>query len=93
MRDDAAQPVQLVVPEFAWDNLIAEGPNTQVHDEDGNLIYVFHAAEYENGRYGGRDVQVRRVHWAADGMPVMDMQADEELDPACRQVTMSIVVR
>lgn len=154
-----AQPVQLVVPEFAWDNLIAEGPNTLVHDgtiyliysgssvgidyvtglatapadtgadlldprtwtkldyplqksgiyngawqlgtghgmwshdEDGNLIYVFHAAEYENGRYGGRDAQVRRVHWAADGMPVMDMQADEELDPAYRQVTMSIVVR
>lgn len=33
------------------------------HDEDGNLIYVFHNAEYEHGRYGGRDAQVRRVHW------------------------------
>lgn len=152
------QPAQLIVPEFAWDNLIAEGPNAIVHDgviyliysgssvgidyatglatapagvgadlldpavwtkldyplqksgvyngawqlgtghgmwshdEDGNLIYVFHAAEYEDGTYGGRDAQVRRVHWAADGMPVLDMQADEELDPAYREVTMTIVV-
>lgn len=152
------QPAQLIVPEFAWDNLIAEGPNAIVHDgviyliysgssvgidyatglatapagvgadlldpavwtkldyplqksgvyngawqlgtghgmwshdEDGNLIYVFHAAEYEDGAYGGRDAQVRRVHWAADGMPVLDMQADEELDPAYREVTMTIVV-
>lgn len=152
------RPVQLIVPEFAWDNLIAEGPNAIVHDgviyliysgssvgidyatglatapagvgadllnpavwtkldyplqksgvyngawqlgtghgmwshdEDGNLIYVFHAAEYEDGAYGGRDAQVRRVHWAADGMPVLDMQADEELDPAYREVTMTVVV-
>ena len=28
---------------------------------------------------------MRRVHWAADGMPVLDMQADEELDPAYRR--------
>ena len=27
------------------------------HDEDGNLIYVFHNAEYEHGRYGGRDAR------------------------------------
>lgn len=152
------RPVQLIVPEFAWDNLIAEGPNAIVHDgviyliysgssvgidyatglatapagvgadllnpavwtkldyplqksgvyngawqlgtghgmwshdEDGNLIYVFHAAEYEDGAYGGRDAQVGRVHWAADGMPVLDMQADEELDPVYREVTMTVVV-
>lgn len=151
-------PVQLIVPEFAWDNLIAEGPNAIVHggmiyliysgssvgidyatglatapagvgadlldpgvwrkldyplqksevyngawqlgtghgmwshDEDGNLIYVFHAAEYEDGTYGGRDAQIRRVHWAADGMPVLDMQANEELDPAYREVVMTIIV-
>ena len=38
------------------------------HDEGGNLIYVFHNAEYDNGRYGGRDAQVRRVHWSGEGM-------------------------
>lgn len=37
------------------------------HDEGGNLIYVFHNAEYDNGRYGGRDAQVRRVHWSGEG--------------------------
>lgn len=152
-------PVQIVVPEFAWDNLIAEGPNAFVHegrifliysgssvgidyttglvsapagqradlldpavwakldyplqksgvyngewqlgtghgmwshDEDGNLIYVFHNAEYDNGRYGGRDAQVRRVHWSAEGMPVLDMQSDEELNPAYAGVTMEIAVQ
>lgn len=110
-----SKPTQIVVPEFAWDNMIAEGPNAFVHDgkifliysgslvgidyttglvtalagrnadltdpaawskldyplqksgiyngqwqlgtghgmwshdEDGNLIYVFHNAEYDNG--------------------------------------------
>ena len=60
------------------------------HDEDGNLIYVFHNAEYENGRYGGRDAQVRRVHWSKEGMPILDMQTAEELDPDYAGVTMEV---
>ncbi|MBW3093213.1 family 43 glycosylhydrolase [Bifidobacterium sp. 82T10] len=153
------EPTQIVVPEFAWDNMIAEGPNAFVHDgrifliysgslvgidyttglvtapagvradltdpsvwtkldyplqksgvyngawqlgtghgmwshdEDGNLIYVFHNAEYENGRYGGRDAQVRRVHWSAEGMPILDMASDEELAPAYAEVSMEVAVR
>lgn len=153
-----SKPTQIVVPEFAWDNMIAEGPNAFVHDgkifliysgslvgidyttglvtalagrnadltdpaawskldyplqksgiyngqwqlgtghgmwshdEDGNLIYVFHNAEYDNGRYGGRDVQVRRVHWSAEGMPILDMQSMEELNPDYADVTMEINV-
>lgn len=153
-----SEPRQIVVPEFAWDNLIAEGPNAVVHDgrifliysgssvgidyttglvtapadqgsdladpstwtkldyplqksglyngewqlgtghgmwshdEDGNLIYVFHNAECNNGRYGGRDAQVRRVHWSAEGMPVLDIETCEELDPAYADVTMNIAV-
>lgn len=152
------EPKQVVVPEFTWDNMIAEGPNAIVHDgmiyliysgslvgidyttglvtapagqdadltdpnvwtkldyplqksgvyngqwqlgtghgmwstdEDGNLIYVFHNAEYENGRYGGRDAQVRRVHWSKEGMPILDMQAAEELNPDYADITMKIVV-
>lgn len=153
------EPTQIVVPEFAWDNMIAEGPNAIVHegrifliysgslvgidyttglveapaganadltdpaawtkldyplqksgvyngrwqlgtghgmwshDEDGNLIYVFHNAEYDNGCYGGRDAQVRRVHWSAEGMPILDMQSDEELDPSYADITMEITAR
>ena len=151
-----SKPKQIVVPEFAWDNMIAEGPNAIVHDgtifliysgslvgidyttglvtapagqgadltdasvwtkldyplqksgmyngrwqlgtghgmwshdEDGNLIYVFHNAEYEHGRYGGRDAQVRRVHWSKEGMPILDMQTAEELDPDYAGVTMEV---
>ena len=154
-----SEPKQIIVPEFAWDNAIAEGPNAIVHDgtifliysgslvgidyttglvtapadqhvdltdpavwakldyplqksgifndewqlgtghgmwshdEDGNLIYVFHNAEYDNGRYGGRDAQVRRVHWSAENMPILDMQRDEELNPAYADITMEITVR
>ena len=62
------------------------------NDEDGNLIYVFHNAEYKNGRYGGRDAQVRRVHWSKEGMPILDMQAAEELNPDYADITMKIVV-
>ena len=153
-----SKPTQIVVPEFAWDNMIAEGPNAFVHDgkifliysgslvgidyttglvtalagrnadltdpaawskldyplqksgiyngqwqlgtghgmwshdEDGNLIHVFHNAEYDNGRYGGRDAQVRRVHWSAEGMPILDMQSMEELNPDYADVTMEINV-
>ena len=153
-----SKPTQIVVPEFALDNMIAEGPNAFVHDgkifliysgslvgidyttglvtalagrnadltdpaawskldyplqksgiyngqwqlgtghgmwshdEDGNLIYVFHNAEYDNGRYGGRDAQVRRVHWSAEGMPILDMQSMEELNPDYADVTMEINV-
>ena len=153
-----SKPKQIVVPEFAWDNMIAEGPNAIMHDgtifliysgslvgidyttglvtapagqgadltdasvwtkldyplqksgmyngrwqlgtghgmwshdEDGNLIYVFHNAEYEHGRYGGRDAQVRRVHWSKEGMPILDMQAAEELNPDYADITMKIVV-
>ena len=151
-----SKPKQIVVPEFAWDNMIAEGPNAIMHDgtifliysgslvgidyttglvtapagqgadltdasvwtkldyplqksgmyngrwqlgtghgmwshdEDGNLIYVFHNAEYEHGRYGGRDAQVRRVHWSKEGMPILDMQTAEELDPDYAGVTMEV---
>ncbi|BCI70110.1 hypothetical protein SPKIRA_09400 [Sphingomonas paucimobilis] len=61
-------------------------------DEDGNLLYVYHT--WGDGVGGnGRDTRVRRVHWAADGHPVLDMTADEEVAPRNRQVTMQVTVR
>lgn len=151
-----SDPVQIIVPEFAWDNTIAEGPfvishdgklfliysgslvgidyttglatapadkgadltdpttwtklnyplqksgmyngawqlgtghGMFSHDEDGNVIYVFHAANNRDGIYHGRDAQVRRVHWAADGMPILDMQDSEEVAPQLREVSARI---
>lgn len=53
-------------------------------DEYGELLYVFHAYAPETEGYsnrGGRDMYVRRVHWNADGMPNLEMSADEEVAP------------
>ncbi|MFC4555779.1 family 43 glycosylhydrolase [Georgenia faecalis] len=61
------------------------------YDEDGNLLYVFHARTDHDG-LSGRDMFVRRVHWAADGMPVFDMEADEEIAPGNRTVTVTVTV-
>ncbi|MCT8003095.1 family 43 glycosylhydrolase [Sphingomonas sanguinis] len=61
-------------------------------DEDGNLLYVYHS--WGDGVGGnGRDTRLRRVHWAADGHPVLDMTSDEEVDPAHREVRMQVTVR
>ncbi|MGX9347146.1 family 43 glycosylhydrolase [Microbacterium sp. KNMS] len=152
-----SDPVRIVVPEYAWDNVIAEGPNVLAHDgtlfliysgstvgdtyttglatatagegidltdpaawtklnypiqksgpfngawqlgtghgmwstdEDGNLLYVFHART-DNLGLTGRDTFVRRVHWASDGMPVFDQEADEEVAPANRAVSVEVTV-
>jgi GH43 family beta-xylosidase len=61
-------------------------------DEDGNDLYVYHS--WGNGVGGdGRDARVRRTHWAADGRPLLDMTADEEVALANRRVTMDVTVR
>ena len=69
----------------AWQ--LGTGHGMWSNDEDGNLIYVFHNARFEHDRYLGRDAQVRRVHWSAEGMPILDMQTSEELDPSFSTVT------
>lgn len=38
-RGSTSRPRQIVVPEFAWDNMIAEGPNAIVHEGRIFLIY------------------------------------------------------
>ncbi|GAB2558408.1 LamG-like jellyroll fold domain-containing protein [Leucobacter ruminantium] len=62
-------------------------------DEDGNIVHVFHAkTDAGFGDYTvGRDMFVRRVHFDAEGMPVLDMEAAEEL--ASPTVELRVVVR
>lgn len=152
-----SEPQRIVVPEYAWDNTIAEGPNVHIRDgvihmiysgstvgdtyttglvtapagvdadltqaetwtklnypiqksgiyndewqlgpghgmwsedEDGNLLYVFHARTHNLG-LSGRDTFIRRVHWAADGMPIFDMFTTEELASQFREVSLRVVV-
>ena len=61
------------------------------HDEDDNLLYVFHART-DNEGLSGRDTFVRRVHWASDGLPIFDMEADEEVAPENRSVSVTVTV-
>ena len=58
-------------------------------DEDGRPIFVYHMKP--NG--GTRSASVRRVHWAADGSPVLDMTIDKELKEEYRTVTGTITVK
>ncbi|MGO3153167.1 MAG: family 43 glycosylhydrolase [Galactobacter sp.] len=67
---------------------LGTGHGMWTEDEDGALIYVFHARTDVGG--SGRDMFVRRVHFASDGMPIMDMEASEELSSPT--VSMKIVV-
>ena len=60
----------------AWQ--LGTGHGMWSEDEDGNLIYVFHARTDHNG-LSGRDMFVRRVHFDAENMPIFDMEPTEEL--------------
>ncbi|WP_296666162.1 family 43 glycosylhydrolase, partial [Demequina sp.] len=152
-----SEPVRIVAPLYAWDNVIAEGPNVVSRDgrllllysgssvgdtyttglatapagvaadltdpatwtrlghpiqksgpyngemqlgtghgmwsedEHGSPLYVFHARTDHKG-LTGRDMFVRRVHFAVDGMPVLDMETEEELLPELRDVSVTVRV-
>ena len=58
-------------------------------DEDGREIFVYHMKP--NG--GTRSATVRRVHWGADGAPVLDMTADKELKQDYRTVKGTVTVK
>lgn len=57
-------------------------------DEDGNDLFVYHMKP--NG--GTRSASARRVHWAADGTPVLGMTVDRELKEEYRSVAGTIIV-
>ncbi len=65
------------------------GHNSFVLDEDGNWVNVYHTMPKSGGQ---RNVNMRRVHWAADGTPVLDMVLDREILPENRTVTATIIV-
>lgn len=86
-------PIQKSGP-FNGEMQLGTGHGMWSEDEDGNQIYVFHAYATKNlGSVNatGRDMFVRRVHWAADGMPVFDMSSSEELASKTVSVTVKVV--
>lgn len=67
------------------------GHGAVTRDEDGNDVFVYHT--WGNGVGGdGRDTRLVRIHYAADGRPVLDVTRDEEVAPANRAVTTTVTV-
>ncbi|WP_083672188.1 family 43 glycosylhydrolase [Sphingomonas montana] len=61
-------------------------------DSDGNPIYVYHT--WGDGVGGnGRDTRLRRIHWAADGHPVLDMMPEEEIGPKNRTLSVQVTIK
>lgn len=65
------------------------GHNSYTVDEDGNLVNIYHTMP-TNSRI--RNTYARRVHWAADGTPVLDMIPEREILPENRTVVATLIV-
>ena len=73
------------------------GHNSFTVDEDGNPIIVFHARNPEEtidgGLYDpGRHAFVKRVNFAYDGTPVLNMTLDQELNPEFKNVSIEVII-
>jgi len=69
------------------------GHNSYTRDEDGNLVFVYHARPVDkNGNAGSRTTGLRTVHFDIDGDPVLYMTSDVELKEEFRNVQMKVVV-
>jgi len=89
-----------------------EGPghNSFTVDQDGNVIFVYHARptshNYKHCGWDGasstynaeplndpcRHARLKRVHWAADGTPILKMTYEEELKDEFKTVNLTITV-
>lgn len=71
------------------------GHNMFITDpETGDDLFVYHAVPHDtDGRAIGRRMGIRRVHWAADGLPRLDMTPELEIDPTLTRVNMAVTIR
>ena len=80
------------------------GHNSFTVDENGNAVFVYHARSEEcyknqcqwssaSSLYDPcRHARVKRLHWAADGTPILNMSYEEELNDAYKNVTVRVTV-
>ncbi|MFW2514680.1 family 43 glycosylhydrolase [Demequina sp. SO4-13] len=79
------------------------GHNSFTVDEFGNPVLVYHARSYDDPANPGeasdgglndprRNAHAKLVHWDIDGMPILDMTPEEELDPAIADVSIQVTV-
>ncbi|MFP4977782.1 family 43 glycosylhydrolase [Paenibacillus sp. CN-4] len=65
------------------------GHTSYVTDEDGTLWNAYHARP---GIDGPRSSGLRRVHFDIDGMPVLNMTEDKDLNPELKKVSVEVIV-
>ena len=69
------------------------GHNSYTTDEDGNLVFVYHARPVDSqGNVGARTTGLRTAHFDAEGYPVLYMTGDLELNPEYKNVSTKLVV-
>lgn len=73
------------------------GHNSFTVDEYGNPMIIYHARNpqetIDGGLYDpGRHAFAKSVNFAADGMPILNMTREQELDPNHRTVTIEVIV-
>lgn len=66
------------------------GHNAYVQDEDGLIYNTYHARP---GINAPRSSGIRRVHFDAEGEPVLDMTEDLDLNERLANVTMKVVIK
>lgn len=67
--------------------------NFVVDPETGDDLMVYHAIPHDaNDRTLHRRPAIRRVHWAATGLPYLEMTPERDLAPEYEQVTMALTV-
>lgn len=66
------------------------GHNSYVTDEDGLVWNAYHG---KPGVDGPRSSGLRRVHFGADGYPILEMTEEKDLVPELTEVSMEVVVK
>ena len=71
------------------------GHNNFVRDpETGDDLMVYHAVPHDaRGRTLHRHPAMRRVHWAASGLPYLEMTPERDLDPRFASIVMKLSIR
>ncbi|MBQ6528016.1 MAG: family 43 glycosylhydrolase, partial [Clostridia bacterium] len=67
--------------------------NFVVDHESGDTVMVYHAVPHdENGKTLYRQPGLRRLHWAENGLPYLEMTQERDLAPGLEQVTVQVTV-
>lgn len=85
-------------------NQVGPGHNSFTVDELGNPVIVYHARTPNDVALPGeaadlglndprRHARAKTVHWDAQGLPVLNMTADEELRPGLERVQVKVTVK